>query len=115
MPSETLDIVKILREGGLSIDFAVSREDRVEVSINAAELWAPIIVFTTEALASGAGQLFASAIRDRVGLDRIGRAVLHVKTGRLETKNAEVEWFEGHGNGEDVLQALELFLAASDD
>jgi len=114
-PTETADIVKMLREGGLDVAFAVPREERAEVSFNAAEFWAPILIFTSDALANGAGELLADAIRQRIGLDRIGRALLHVKIGRLKTETVELTWFETHGEGEDVLRAVELFLTPNDD
>jgi hypothetical protein len=113
-PIETTDIVKMLREDGLEVGFVAPREARAEVSFNSAELWAPILIFTSDALANGVGALLADAIRQRIGLDRIDRALLHVKIGRLESENETVMWIETHGKGEDVLRAVELFLAADD-
>jgi hypothetical protein len=114
-PTEAIDIVKMLQEGGLAVEFTVPRAERADVSLNAAELWAPIIIFSLDALANGAGDLLASAIRERIGFGGADKAHLHLKVGKVTSRASKVEWLEADGPAREALEALEAFLQPSDD
>ncbi len=50
-PDTTVDFVKILRERGIVVEYAVPREDRRYVGHKAYELWLPILEFSMDVLA----------------------------------------------------------------
>jgi hypothetical protein len=66
-PDTTVDIVKILRERSLEVSFEHSRDQRQYASLNAADIWLPIIQVTHELLVSIDGHLFADIIIDALG------------------------------------------------
>lgn len=103
-PDLTTDIVKLLREQGLSVDYAQAREQRQTVTLKAAEFWVPILVFTADAAANGAGALLAQSIMALLGKAQSRRQLLHVRCGYQTDK--ETRWFQGDGPPDDVLKAL---------
>jgi hypothetical protein len=111
-PGETVDIVKLLKEQGLTVDFAEAREDRKTLELKAAEFWAPILVFAYEAAAHGAGALLAHAIIQRLGHERLKRAIVHVKCGSQQS-DGTTEWFVADGPGEEVVKALKEWKSDS--
>lgn len=102
-PSTTTDIVKVLRESGVTVEYAVPREDRQLVSQKSAAIFVPILAVTYGAV----GSLLAAAIVKLFGSERAERSELHVRVERGSGKNKRV--FEGNGPGRDVLEALRRF------
>jgi len=105
-PSETSDVVKLLSEHGLRVCYATASDRRARVAYKSADLWFPVLVFSQQALASGAGQILASIVLDRIGATLPGRARLHVKLGKLQHDRTSVEWFEADGPADQVLAAI---------
>jgi hypothetical protein len=103
-------LAKRLRESGLEVEFADAKEQRAYLELRAADLILPILVFTSQALASGAGDLLAGAVREMFGKTRgssRGRLVLQV--GREDTPSGQTLWFKGSGSQDDVLKAFKLW------
>jgi len=112
-PTMTSDAVKILREHDLNVEYAHPKDRRVHDIRKGAETWIPVLLFAQSVLASAAGQLLAEMILELVGgRDKLPRARLHVRCG-FET-DGETRWFEAHGDGSDVLEALREFNKESD-
>jgi hypothetical protein len=107
-PDTTVDVVKLLREQGISVDYAEAADQRAELTYKADDVWLPVLLWTSDALANGAGSLFADMIIQLLGQRRAERKVLHVKT-EVETRDGEKRKFEGDGPGADVLKALREF------
>jgi len=108
-PSSTTDVIKVLCEADLNIDYADRATHRAEVAQKAADWWLPVIVFLEPAAAHLAGALMAEAILSLLGRRRADHSLLHVKVGKIEKSGTRIEWFEAHGNGHDVLEALKTF------
>lgn len=110
-PAVTVDIVKILREGGLSVEYARPKNERQLLDQKSGiDLWTPILVITQGAIASGAGNLISAAILHFIRQHRMKNTILHVKVGVLEDQDKSIRWFEGSGAAEDVLHALTTAL-----
>jgi Flp pilus assembly protein TadD len=107
-PASTVDIMKLLREQGVTVDYAEPADRRAELTYHAADVWLPVLLWTADALANGAGSLFAHVILQLLGPRRAERSVLHVKCGR-QTREGDIRWFEAHGPGADLLKALRKF------
>lgn len=107
-PDTTVDIVKLLRERGISVDYVEAANRRAELTYKADDVWLPVLLWTSDALANGAGSLFAEVIIQLLGQRRAERKVLHVKT-EVETRDGEKRKFEGDGPGADVIKALREF------
>lgn len=107
-PSTAVDIMKLLREQRVTVDYTEPGDRRAELTYHAADVWLPVLLWTADALANGAGSLFAHAIIQLLGPRRAERSVLHVKCGR-QTREGDIRWFEAHGPGADVLKALREF------
>lgn len=109
IPDDTTNVVKLLRERGLAVEHAVPRERRAEVARwSGSEYIVPILLFTSEVMANGAGAILAEVIMQRLAMLRPGQQ-LHVKTARVETKEMSAEWFEGDGPADEVIEALRAF------
>lgn len=107
-PGTAADLVKLLREEGLNVDWAHVKSERAPVEHNAADVWLPILLFVREALASGAGEVMATAIMSLLGRNQAEISTLHVKF--LEkSKSGKTRRFEASGPGADVLKAMERF------
>jgi hypothetical protein len=107
-PSTTIDVIKLFREEGIRVDQAESDDRRAELTYHGAEVWLPVVLWTSDALANGAGSLFAHVIIQLLGQREAERSVLHVKFGR-KTRTGDERWFEAHGPGKDVINALREF------
>jgi hypothetical protein len=107
-PDTTVDVVKLLREQGLSVDYVEAADRRAELTYKADDVWLPVLLWTSDALANGAGSLFADVIIQLLGHHRAERKVLHVK---FKWRNADGSKgkFEVDGLGADVLKALREF------
>jgi hypothetical protein len=44
-PNTTVDVVKLLTEQGLSVDYVQPKEERSTLTLKAAEWWIPILTF----------------------------------------------------------------------
>ena len=104
-PGSVIDVVKLLRERGLSIDYAPADRPRAEVELKAAELWAPIIVFAQDVLVAGGAHALVEVAWDRLR-GRRGGSILHLRVGKRDGETGNVEWFESHGRATDVLDAF---------
>jgi len=105
VPSETTDIVKLLREAGLRVEHSVPSDRRVQVGRWSADFLLPILMFAQQALANGAGNLLADAIRQRLHTMLPGQR-LHVRVAKVRTDDMDADWFEGDGPAEDVIEAM---------
>lgn len=108
-PSSTTDVMKILREQGLKVEFEARDGAHPLVSHKAADWWVPITVFIQTSTGTAAGNLLSQAIMSLIGHRRADSSVLHVKMGIVKEGGDKIEWFEGHGKGSDVLKALRIF------
>jgi hypothetical protein len=107
-PSTTIDVIKLLREEGIRVDRAEPDDQQAELTYHGAEVWLPVLLWTSDALANGAGSLFAHLIIQLLGQREAERSVLHVKCGR-KSGTGDERWFEAHGPGTDVIKALREF------
>jgi hypothetical protein len=129
-PMGTGDFMKLLREGGGSIDYANPDQQRVTVALYAAEYWVPIIIMVRDLLVGVEGALLADVILEWT---RGGRpvyesrehgearelpeseatepkdALLHVKIGAVDLSAGTIEWFEASGSRDDVLEGYREF------
>ena len=69
-PTATTDVIKILRSEGVKVDYVDPTRQRVTVDLKAAEVWLPIVVFSSEALANGLGGILTAAFLEMVGKAR---------------------------------------------
>lgn len=102
------DLVKILAEGGLTLEYEQPAETRARLLLKSADWWGPILLFTQQALAGGAGNVLANAVWELVGRTN-SRRQLHIEVGSERTPESERAWFRGHGPAEEVLNALRLW------
>jgi len=109
-PTNVADLVKIAREAGFSIDYA-DDGNRAYFGLKAAEVWIPIITFVNEAVAAGFGVVIGDWLRELIGTEEGRRTRLHVKVGKKQVDGDTVEWMTANGDADEVLQALETFLA----
>jgi hypothetical protein len=104
-PDTTYDVVKLLREQGLSVEYTVAPEDRQTVSLQAAEHWLPVLVFGYDVAVSIGAELIAGAITQLFGTFQRGNDRLHVRFGSTSA-DGKVEFFEAHGSAADVVDAI---------
>ena len=107
-PSSTSDFVKALRLEGFRVQYTVSRDDRSPVSINAADLWVPVLIFALQDMAQIPSEILTEAIL-RVFDRRMSEdSRLHV---RFMQKGADgsIHKFESDGRASDVLRAMRDF------
>jgi hypothetical protein len=114
-PSSTIDVIKILRSEGVRVDYADPERPRVSVDLKAAEVWLPIVVFTSEALANGLGGVLTAAFLEMVGRARAGKTRLHARVGRIRSDDLEIEWLDVDGPADAALEAIERFFGDRDD
>jgi len=100
---DTDDIIKILAEGGIHVDYE-DIGDHAYLLLKSADWWGPILVFTQVALANGAGGVLALAIWELIG--RRSDTRLHIDVGSKQSEVEDVIWFRGDGRAEDVIAAL---------
>jgi hypothetical protein len=105
-PTMTIDVMKLLREEGLRVEYAPTDEPRAELALKAAEHWVPVVLFAREVLVDGGAHAFVEVIWDRIRGRRNAKSILHLKAGRRDGDGA-VEWFESDGRADDVLEAFE--------
>lgn len=103
-PNTTTDIVKLLREQDLRVEYVQTRDQRSTLTLKAAEWWIPILVFAYQVDISLCGTLLANAVAELFP-DREPKPILHVKCGR-ETADQQIDWFEADGPSDKVIEAL---------
>lgn len=109
-PSDTLDVLKIMRAEGAEIDYAEREGDHAALELRSIDFWVPIVIFTSEALANGLGGLFTEAVLELLGRARSKGVKLYAKVGREEREDRVVEWLEVTGPKDGVIEALKEFL-----
>jgi hypothetical protein len=112
-PATTTDVLKLLREAGVRVDYVNSRERRAQVAYESDDVWLPILIFTRDALANGAGGLLANVIWSYLALHHNQTTRLHVRSGRVKA-NGKEEWYDGNGPASDVIRGLEIFYGRRD-
>lgn len=113
-PSATIDVIKILRSEGVKVDYADPSRPRVTVDLKAAEVWLPIVVFTSEALANGLGGVLTAAFLEMVGKARAGKTRLHARVGRIRSDDLEIAWLDVDGPADAALEAIDRFFGDGD-
>jgi hypothetical protein len=109
-PTMALDVLKIMREQGAQVDYVEPDGEHPVLDLKAAEYWAPVAVFTLDALANGVGGLFTAAVLEVIGRTRAAATTLHVKVGRFRRGKTSVEWMKASGPADEVIDALEVFF-----
>jgi hypothetical protein len=106
-PLLTSDIVKLLRQQGLEVDYEHQPADRIAVSLNALELWLPILNFVGDVGANVPANIVANLITSYFRGSRLKQdnTVLHLEI-RISSKKKELK---ASGRPEDVLAAVERF------
>jgi hypothetical protein len=105
-PSSSSDFIKLLREGGLRVDYA-GRERGTEVAQKAIDVFVPVLVFTSTVAAGTISTLLASAIQEVVGKRRLKTTAVHLKLGRTTHSDGTIdEWIELDGPAEAVIAEL---------
>jgi hypothetical protein len=109
--ADTDDLIKILAEGGVSVKYAYEDDNTRERLLlkGAVDWWGPIVVFTTNALANGAGSLLANAVWELVGERHNRKTTVHLDVGRIRDTDGETVWFHGEGSPKDVVDALRIW------
>jgi len=111
-PADTTDdVVNHLRQRRLDVEYPPG-------SHGGFDMWAPdtillpILAFTIEAIANGAGDLLADFVQSRMAARHpSSRATrLIVKVGRVDKAKKTVTWFEGEGPPDKVLAAMKRAL-----
>lgn len=107
-PSSTSDFVKALRLEGFCVEYTVSRGDRSSVSINAADLWVPVLIFALQDVAQIPSEILTATILKVFGRWMSDDSRLHV---RFMQKGADgsIHEFESDGRASDVLRAMRDF------
>lgn len=127
-PDTTTDFVKLIRQRGIQVEYAVPKDQRVYVGHKAFELWVPILEFTQDLLMGIEGgllvELLMSYIRPTTDpsrpedLERFDEdterehgaapGLLHVEW-HVSKPDGTRETFVANGGTDDVLDALKQF------
>ena len=104
-PETTVDTVNILRSHGCTVEHALERGERQEISLNAAEFWVPVLVFAAELGIEATVDLLMHAIRQIVGTLQLPRQKLHLRFGQ-QRPDGTVDYLEVHGDADKVIEAI---------
>jgi hypothetical protein len=104
-PATTIDVIKLLREAGLSVEYAEAREDRAQVGHNAADMWIPVLVFMQQISWDVVVSYLTTVLTGLIGTPGVSNRRLHVKVGRRSADGSE-RFFESSGTARDVLDAM---------
>jgi hypothetical protein len=104
-PDSTNDVIKLLREAGLTVEYSEPRSERVRVSHNAADFWLPVLLFVQQTSWDVIVSYITNVLTNLIGpLDTFNRQ-LHVKVGTKSSDGSD-QFFEGSGKAKDVLAAM---------
>lgn len=106
-PGTTTDVVKLLREQGLTVEWSHPKEERTTVEHKAADIWFPVLEFGRDAAASGVGEAVAAMILGLLRSRKPADTNLHLEF-KIRTKGGTRE-FKSSGPGDEVLKAVEEF------
>lgn len=95
------DLVKLLRERGVATDFDRPREERLEVTHKAADVWLPVIEVVRDLAIGVLGGCIVELVKDE-------KTRLHAKVGR--SRRGATEWLELDGSRDEVIEAIDRFL-----
>jgi len=104
-PVTTNDVIKMLREKGLNVEYSEARNERAEVGHNAADLWIPVLLFVQQTSWDVVVSYVTAVITNLIGLPDTSTRRLHVKVG-IRRSNGEETFFDGSGKARDVLAAM---------
>ena len=107
-PSSTSDFVKVLRLEGFCVQYTVSRGDRSPVSINAADIWVPVLVFALQELVQVPSEILIAAILRVFGKRISDDSRLHVHFMQ-KSPDGNIHEFKSDGQARDVLRAMQVF------
>jgi hypothetical protein len=110
-PTTTTDVIKVIRERGLKIDYHTPDAKHVWVGYKAGDWWGPIMVIAEGTV----GSLIAAAIWELVGAARAKKLRIHLKVGKATKGGTTVKWFEAHGPAGEVVEAMRQFFHDGDD
>jgi hypothetical protein len=104
-PDSTDDVIKLLREVGLTVDYSVPRSERVQVSHNAADFWLPVLLFVQQTSWDAIVSYVTNVLTILIGPLDVSNRRLHVKVGTKYPDGTD-QYFEGSGKAKDVLAAM---------
>ena len=104
-PVTTTDVVKLLREAGLNVEYAEARNERTQVGHNAADLWIPVLLFVQQTSWDVVISYVTSVLTSLIGIPETSKRRLHVKVG-VRNSNGDDTFFESSGKARDVLAAM---------
>jgi hypothetical protein len=108
-PSDAIDLMKILREGGLRVEYLNPERERAEVAYRGyADYITPVLIFTQDALANGAGDLLAAAIRERASSFRRSDRKARMKVGKIESPDLTVKWLDWEGPADEAIVSIQV-------
>jgi hypothetical protein len=108
-PASSTHFVKLLHEQDVAVRYEHEKVDRRLVSLNALELWAPLLVFMTDVGANIPANIIATTIMNYFGgRKKAEKAILHVKFKVTNSEGKSLA-FESNGPGRDVLDAIDRF------
>jgi hypothetical protein len=109
-PSDAIDVVKVLRGMGLTVEYTVPKPSRAIVSLKASDLWIPVLLVLQGVFINWG----TSDLRDAFLLwrGRTAPKALHVKMGVLTEKGREVRWVQASGDPDAVISTIEIFQAS---
>lgn len=107
-PDTTIDVAKVIAAHGITVSYEHDRENRQYASLNAADIWLPILQVTHELLIALGAHVLAEIIMGTLGSERANNGQLHFEY-RVTDREGELQYLKIDGKGEDVLTAITLF------
>jgi hypothetical protein len=102
-------MLETLRAKGLQIRRSHQVKGWIAFSTDFDLIYMTILLFTTSALANGAGSVLAEAIRQRVARRRTRRKrIVLLEVGARDERGRET-WFRGTGEAQDVLSQFDAW------
>jgi hypothetical protein len=107
-PATTSDIAKLLKLNGFAVTYDHERDERIQVSHNAADAWLPVLAFAQSVLANIPANILATIIMQYFGEIGHKEKNLHVKFVVTLPDGSERN-FEAHGPAQEVVEAINAF------
>lgn len=107
-PDTVIEFAKVLRERGVNVIYEHDRKVRQYASLNATDIWIPIVQVTYETLLALNGHLLAEIVMNTFGIERAKKGKLHVEYHATDQAGNDRS-LKIDGDGEDVLKAISLF------